>query len=527
MTDTTYSSTVNTFVNAVLGESLSGAFDDASGYSSVRVWVNAPGNCNLNIFYSDNITGANYIYDSYPVYGNNVSSVSSLKKKRYVKVQLLNVIPTVQQTGVLMRTKFVSSSIHPFLNYSTDDVTVNLTAVIEDLKFTSVMDHSGSSLQLYGRTDPTDATATADKLAHRPIRTDVSGNVSVDSLNAAGIAVKPGNNAVFNVAAGIDGCTISATADGLIVKSGATPFPITGDIEGCTISSTENGLAINPGTTPFPVTGGAGGCTISSTVNGLAVKPGAVDLPISGGVGGCTISSTANGLAINPGVTPFPVSGGVGGCTISSTNGLAVKPGAIDLPISGGVGGCTISSAELNGLAINPGVTPFPVTGGVGGCTISSAELNGLTVKPGTGEIFNISSSQNGLDVSPATGLVTQSGILTNANVRIGTTSVKTLVSLNLSPNPLNPLNRVFVFGSNIPAFAPNTPDADNAIFSYEIKGEPRELIFQYGVNIGTDLYLRASTIYNPIVPLAENETLPVIGDADSIFYTATYVPSV
>ncbi len=532
MTDTTYSSTVNTFVSAVLDVSLTGAFDDASGYPSVRVWVNTPGNCNLKIFYSDNLSGANYIYDSYPVYANKVSSISALKKKRYVKVQLLNVIPTVSQTNVLMRTKFVSGSVHPFLNYSTDDVTANLSVVLEDFNVSSGLDHSGSSLQLYGRTDPINATAAADKLAHRPIRTDACGNISVSSLDPSGVPVKPGNNVVFTVSGGIAGCAIkSAATDGLVVKPGAgAVFPVTG---GCTISSAAtDGLVIKSGTDAvFPVLAETGGCAISpATADGLAVKPGTDALfSISAGTGGCAISpATADGLAVKPGAGAlFSVSAGTGGCAISpaTADGLAVKPGAGALfSVSAGTGGCAISPATADGLVVKPGAgAVFPVSAEAGGCAISSATADGLDIKPATDAIFNIVST-NGLSVIPTTGLITQVGVLKNTGVRIGTSAVQTIFSLSLSANRLNPDARYFVSASgNNVNFDPDTPAIIDALFVYEVKGTTRDISFQYGVNIGTDLYLFVSMVYLPVMFI---DPPPTFSDADSISFTVTYVPA-
>ena len=251
---TTYSSLQNTFVAQTLNTSLEGAYDDTTGYVTVRVWVNTPANCNLLIYYADSATGTNQVSETYPVYGQHVSSIHSLVKKRYAKIRLLNVTPTVPQTNVLVRTKFATRSVHPFLNYSTDDVTANVTVALEDITVTpQQIDHSGYSIQVYGRTDPTDTSAQADKLAHRPIRTDNCGNITITAVDASGLIIRPAIGAVFKIDA--------SAADGLTVKPGeGTVFKID--------ASAADGLTVKPGA-------GAVFKIDASAADGLTVKPGA------------------------------------------------------------------------------------------------------------------------------------------------------------------------------------------------------------------------------------------------------------
>jgi hypothetical protein len=329
MTD--YSSAVNSFVNVTLNASLTGAYDDTSGNVLVRVWVNTPGNCNLVINYADSNTGTDAVSESYAVYGNHVSSINSLIKKRWAMVTLLNVTPTVPQPNVLVRTKFAARAVHPYLNYSTDDITANVSIALEDFTINSSIDHSGASILNYGRTDPVDGTAISERLAHRAIRTDNCGNLTIVgatgndasvtlstirpvimggysltdgkiksiSVDQSGyLNMTPNTDSVFNVSAGASGLlvtpvptavfNVSAGLTGLMVRPGTGAlFGITGEAAG---------FAVKPGTGAlFGITGEAAGFAVKPGTNSLfGITGEAAGFAVKPGTGATFNSSVAN-----------------------------------------------------------------------------------------------------------------------------------------------------------------------------------------------------------------------------------------
>jgi hypothetical protein len=260
----------------------------------------------------------------YPVYGNHVSSINSLVKKAYAKVTLTN--ETVnQQLNVLVRTKFVNRSVHPYLNYSTDDVTANVSVSLDEIKFNQTIDHSGASILCYGRQDPgttslSDVPLRTDNCGNmsivgyrsnatsvvqndvrpviiggysndntiRTIATDTSGHVKIISGEATGLAVKPGTDAVFNVSGGSTGLTVTPASGAVFNVSGGstglTVVPASG--AAFNVSGDLMGLAVKPGTNAV--------FNVSGDLMGLSVKPGTnAVFNVSGGSTGLLVKYNA------------------------------------------------------------------------------------------------------------------------------------------------------------------------------------------------------------------------------------------
>ncbi len=550
-----YSSTVNTFLAVTLDVSLHGLYEDTSGYVTVRVWTSTPGNCNLLIYYADDATGLNNIYNSYPVYGNQISTISSLTKKRYVKIALINATtPVVSQTNISIRTKLATRTSNPALNYTTDDITANISIPIGDIKLEQTTDHSGSSIQIYGRTDPVDSTAVADKLAHRPIRTDNCGNITITSIDPSGVAIKPGNQAVFTISGGADGLTVqSLDAAGVAIKPGAgAVFNIsTGTTSLSVQSSDTTGVTVKPGVgAVFNISGGAAGLTVKSLdATGVSIKPGTgAVFNISGGATGLAVQSLdATGVSVKPGTgAVFNISGGATGLAVQSLDatGVSVKPGTgAVFNISGGATGLAVQSLDATGISVKPGTgAVFNISGGATGLPVKAFDATGIAIKPANNNVsFNVMSSDpNGIRIRPGTGVSIRSSYLyympiigTYNYIAIGDITpivVNTIYSLSLSMfNPANPPVRIFVklFAVSTPLAKPSdiTPEMQGItpFQVYELGTGVRDMSFPYGVNVGGKyVYLMVSTVYYPVVG-TQNASSDIIAQDNSVFFTITY----
>lgn len=135
---TTLNSTVNTyFGNQTISpdSSFTGSYDDASGYTTTKVVCSADQAGILTINYADSTAGSNNIEEIYAIYADHPSALTSLIKKRFVKVELENTDNDTSMTSVNLKTKFSERTPHPYLSYITDDVTANVTVDIADLTF--------------------------------------------------------------------------------------------------------------------------------------------------------------------------------------------------------------------------------------------------------------------------------------------------------------------------------------------------------------------------------------------------------
>jgi len=541
-----YSSAGNTFVAQTLVTTLDGIYDSTDTYVVVRVWVNVPGNCSLRLYFADNAAGANEIEEMYPVYGNHVSSINSLVKKPYAKVTLTN--ETVnQQLNVLVRTKFVNRSVHPYLNYSTDDVTANVSISLDEINFNQKIDHSGASILCYGRQDPgttsesdvplrTDNCGNMSIVGHRynattvvqndvrpviiggyssdntirTIATDTSGYVKIISGDPSGVEVKPGTGSEFKIS--------SFDPSGVAVKPGpGSEFKIS--------SFDPSGVAVKPGTgSEFKIS--------SFDPSGVAVKPGTgSEFKIS--------SFDPSGVAVKPGTgSEFKISS-------FDPSGVAVKPGTgSEFKISsfdpsgvavkpGNGSDFKISSFDPSGVAVKPGTNAiFNVSGDAIGLAvkpgngsdfkISSFDPSGVAVKPGTNAIFNVSADPNGLAVKPGNGSdfkissFDTSGLLVKYNVanysnkiqgyvinggfgnfnRVGTGNVNTIYSINLF-NSNNTETYYVKFYSMTGTPDNNTETGGELILNYVVSSTARDIVFPRGIQVeGKPLSSLVSTKY-------------------------------
>ena len=442
-----YSSAGNTFVAQTLVTTLDGIYDSTDTYVVVRVWVNVPGNCSLRLYFADNAAGANEIEEMYPVYGNHVSSINSLVKKPYAKVTLTN--ETVnQQLNVLVRTKFVNRSVHPYLNYSTDDVTANVSISLDEINFNQKIDHSGASILCYGRQDP-GTTSESDV----PLRTDNCGNMSI---------VGHRYNATTVVQNDVRPVIIGGYSSDNTIRTIAT------DTSGYVkiISGDPSGVEVKPGTgSEFKIS--------SFDPSGVAVKPGpGSEFKIS--------SFDPSGVAVKPGTgSEFKISS-------FDPSGVAVKPGnGSDFKIS---------SFDPSGVAVKPGTNAiFNV----------SADPNGLAVKPGNGSDFKISSfDTSGLLVkynvanysNKIQGYVINGGF-GNFN-RVGTGNVNTIYSINLF-NSNNTETYYVKFYSMTGTPDNNTETGGELILNYVVSSTARDIVFPRGIQVeGKPLYSLVSTKY-------------------------------
>jgi hypothetical protein len=500
MTD--HVSNENTFEAATLDVDLNGTYVPTDGYVGVRLWVNVPGNCNLILYYSDYLNGDNAITESYAVYANHVSVINSLIKKAYVGVQLINVTDPHQTLhNVLLRTKLYDRSLQSNLNYTTDDITANVTMSLDELNVNQNITHTGSSMLCYGNDGTTD----------RPFRTDNCGNLNIVGSNLHGSTVnifnqrpllvggyEPTYQNILTTLLDTDGrmrivpgplavFTVSAdTPAGLDVKPGADAV--------FTVSVDNLGLDVKPGAAAiFTVSAG-------TDLSGLAIKPGK-DVIFN------VKSSIVAGVSVNPVPnTVFTVSAG------TDLSGLAVKPGR-DVKF-------TVIEPDVSGVAVKPGNNAvFTVSGEVAVKSgtnvvfnVSSSDAAGLAVRPGTTAVFNVAASDaSGIAVKPAASAqfafnqvnamlsnTNQGYIATDPNFnfrRIGTGTVNAIYSINIFNFNNFFTYYVKLYALDTPPNA-NTETTVNPLLNYQISFNPRDMAFPRGIKINKPVYVLVSTSY-------------------------------
>jgi len=183
---TTYDSLVNTYYGDMTidpNTSFTGVYDDASGYTVVKVWCSASQGANLIIHQADSTDGTGDTPELYAIYEHHASAITSLVKKRYVMTQLINYDTVNPLTEVNLKTKFAQRQPHPYLSYMSDDITANVVVSIDDVRFSTVIDHSTNNILVYGsHTEITDGN-------HHAIRTDNKGSVTVVGKEQAGTEI--------------------------------------------------------------------------------------------------------------------------------------------------------------------------------------------------------------------------------------------------------------------------------------------------------------------------------------------------
>jgi hypothetical protein len=177
-------------ITGTLDTSFTGDYEDTSGYQIVTLWANTPGNATAIIYYADQISGENQSIETYPVYSRHASSINSLVKKRFSKCQLINTSDETQ-IGAVMKTKFGTRAPHPFLTYTTDLVTANVTVPLDEIAISLNISAGSSSIQVYGS-------------ELQPLRTDDIGTLIIASSGAVQTAGETSNGQ--SVIMSVDSC---------------------------------------------------------------------------------------------------------------------------------------------------------------------------------------------------------------------------------------------------------------------------------------------------------------------------------
>ena len=209
-----YTSTANSYQGSLLGDaSFHGSYEDASGYDVIRFWVSSPnGAITLRADYADSAAGASVVNEYYSIFAGHASSIHSMKKKRWAKTVLINQEST-EVLAIKGTTKFAQRIAHPVLTYSTDDITANVTMVLDDLVTQPNIDHSTHSIKLYGGI----TTTSVDN--DRSILTDNCGRV-LTTVSGAIMALKTDGTAVTMVTSDgkLDTRPLSINTDSMTVS---------------------------------------------------------------------------------------------------------------------------------------------------------------------------------------------------------------------------------------------------------------------------------------------------------------------
>ncbi len=203
--------------------------------SFVRIWATVEQSTQVRILYSDDDIGAaNVFTEYYTIQPNNTSALNSILKKPFVKVIVQN-LNTMDTNKVIVRTKFDERTGHPFLNFTTDDITANVNVDLANLNITAPASlHTTSSIQLYGlKTGFDDET-----INHAPIRTDAEGRLLIGGTNlgVTGRVTVDGTNLGVTGRVTVDGTNLGVT--GRVTVDG-TNLGVTGRV---TVDGTNLGV---------------------------------------------------------------------------------------------------------------------------------------------------------------------------------------------------------------------------------------------------------------------------------------------
>ena len=142
----------------------------------VHVWASATKPAELRIYYADNNTGQNEMYEHYALQSDKLSNIISIRKKPYVRVDVVN--GSSQQT-VNVEIVYDNVSNGQALNIQANDIGMNLNYTLKNLTTERPPITNESSVQIYSRNDNND----------KPILTDDAGRFIVSTNNSSPLSV--------------------------------------------------------------------------------------------------------------------------------------------------------------------------------------------------------------------------------------------------------------------------------------------------------------------------------------------------
>lgn len=473
-------SDANTTVNFNLTTATpySGAYDntvvDPVVNTVVRLWCISTGSAILTLYYSntgDDQTDVTPITETYGIYANNASAITSLIKKKYVKVTLTVDSLNTDQT-VTLRTKFAERTPHPFLSYTTDDITTNAVISLEDLTIQGAY------------TDTITGTKTST-----PIRTDPNGNMYVITDPANPLKIDA-NLTLTSATLNLDYTTSSVRVYGSNSTTGAATAIKTTPEGSLIVEGKNTGTPVKIGGSPAdPLTGIPFGNSLSTDDYG--------NLNVTGPC---------------PVVDRYPVL--IGGY-IGGDNVLVHSPKSYIVPLNVDSTGRlkVITDSCASPLAIEGlknGETRYPIS--IGGTYYGS---QGINIK----ECIPLSVDNTGkLNVNIVSGMpsITISGASVNVDISLNSArdSVKSLIYLNdVSVSMNNPLPTILMN---------NTPNMYSSSYYYAFNSLNNTTITSGLVSSGST-YINVSGMSKICINILRiNDTSPI--KLHPVFLTAKTV---